>query len=139
MAETRWTPSLVEERFVEAASVMKRLPGVRVPGYFNTWPSMMREFADLVGQEPCPMRLPPPSAGAITRMEETLDWLRWLDADDARIVWMRATGERWKAICWKVGVARHGCQPALALRALRRRLEAQRARTTAPTLTPVCH
>ena len=39
-------------------------------------------------------------------MEETLDWLRWLDADDARIVWMRATGERWKAICWKVGLAR---------------------------------
>ena len=106
MAETRWTPSLVEERLVEAAGVMKRLPGVRVPGYFNTWPSMMREFADLVGQEPCPMRLPPPSAGAITRMEETLDWLRWLDADDARIVWLRATGERWKAICWKVGLSR---------------------------------
>lgn len=41
MAETQWTPSLLEERFVEAADVMKRLPEVRVPGYFNTWPKMV--------------------------------------------------------------------------------------------------
>ena len=32
MAEMHWTPTLVEERFVEAADVMKRLPEVRVPG-----------------------------------------------------------------------------------------------------------
>jgi hypothetical protein len=25
---------------------MRRLPSVRVPGYFNTWPSMVVEFAD---------------------------------------------------------------------------------------------
>ena len=47
-----WTPSLVEERLVEAAEVMKRLPDVRVPGYFNTWPKMVVEFADRVGQQP---------------------------------------------------------------------------------------
>jgi hypothetical protein len=52
MAEMHWTPSLVEERFVEAAAVMKRLPEVRVPGYFNTWPKMVVEFADRVGQQP---------------------------------------------------------------------------------------
>ena len=106
MGEKDWTPSLIEERFVEAADVMKRLPGIRVPGHFNTWPTMLREFADLVGQEPRPMRLPPPSAAAITRMEETLSWLRWLERPDAKIVWLRASGERWKAICWTVGLAR---------------------------------
>jgi len=104
--DVKWTPSLIEERFVEAAEVMKRLPNVRVPGHFNTWPKMMQEFADMIGQEPRPMRLPPPSAEAITRMEQTLEWLRWLDAADAKIVWLRATGERWKTICWKVGLAR---------------------------------
>ena len=33
-----WTVEMVEERFVEAAAVMRRLPPVRVQGYFNTWP-----------------------------------------------------------------------------------------------------
>jgi hypothetical protein len=101
-----WTIEMVEERLVEAAEVMRRLPPVRVPGYFNTWPTMFVEFADRVGQEPEPMRLPPPSPAAISRMEETLLWLRWLEPIDAKIVWARATGERWKSICWKTGLGR---------------------------------
>lgn len=101
-----WTVEMVEERLVEAADVMRRLPSVRVPGYFNTWPAMVVEFADLVGQEPEPMRLSPPSPAAISRMEQTLLWLRWLDPIDAKIVWARATGERWKSICWKTGLGR---------------------------------
>jgi hypothetical protein len=36
-----WSPKQVEERLEEAALVMKRLPPVRVPGYFNTWPKMV--------------------------------------------------------------------------------------------------
>ena len=101
-----WTVEMVEERLVEAASVMRRLPSVRVPGYFNTWPKMVVEFADRVGQQPEPMRLPPPSAAAITRMEETLLWLRWLEPQDAKLVWARANGERWKTICWMIGLTR---------------------------------
>ena len=106
MPDIQWTPSLIEERFVEAAEVMKRLPNVRVPGYFNTWPKMLVEFADRVGQEPPRLRLPPPAPDAISRMDETLSWLTWLDPVDAKIVWLRATGERWKTICWKVGLGR---------------------------------
>jgi len=106
MAAMQWTPTLVEERLVEAADVMRRLPETRVPGYFNTWPKMVVEFADRVGQEPTRLRLPPPSPGAISRMEEALAWLRWLEPLDAKIVWLRAGGERWKGICWKVGLTR---------------------------------
>jgi hypothetical protein len=106
MPDIHWTPSLIEERFIEAAAVMKRLPEVRVPGYFNTWPKMVVEFADRVGQEAPRLRLPPPAPDAISRMEETLSWLAWLDPVDAKIVWLRATGERWKAVCWKVGLVR---------------------------------
>ena len=101
-----WTVEVVEDRLVEAADVMRRLPSVRVPGYFNTWPPMVVEFADRVGQQPEPMRLPPPAPDAISRMEETLSWLKWLDPVDAKIVWMRATGERWKAVCWRAGLGR---------------------------------
>ena len=106
MAETRWTPSMVEERLVEAADVLKRLPEVRVQGYFSTWPPIVREAAEAYGWDTTHVCLGPPSPAAIDRMDEALEWLRWLDPEDARIVWLRASGERWKAICWKVGLQR---------------------------------
>lgn len=101
-----WTPSLVEARLAEAADVLKRLPECRVQGYFNTWPDIMMEFSDLVGQKPQPMRRPPPSPAAIARMEETLNWTAGLDPIDGKIVWLRASGMPWKAICWTIGLQR---------------------------------
>jgi hypothetical protein len=101
-----WTPELVEERLVEAAAVLRRLPAERGQGYFSTWPTMFVEFSDLVGQAAEPMRLPPPSPAAIDRMEETLAWSAWLEPIDSKIAWMRANGTRWKEICWAVGLAR---------------------------------
>jgi hypothetical protein len=32
--------------------------------------------------------------------------LRWLEADDAKLVWARADRTAWKAICWQFGIAR---------------------------------
>jgi len=97
-----WTPSLVEGRLAEAASVLKRLPAPRQLGYFNTWPAYFHDFSDLVGQAPQPMRISP-SPAAISRMEETLDWTIGLDPIDGKIVWLRAYGLRWKTICRTVG------------------------------------
>ena len=101
-----WTPTLVEERLVEAASVMKRLPNVRGPGCVSAWPKMLLEFADLVEQEPSPLKAARPSPDAITRMEETLNWLRWLQPDDSKLVWSRAERTPWKPICWRFGISR---------------------------------
>ncbi|MDD3030626.1 MAG: DUF6362 family protein [Alphaproteobacteria bacterium] len=105
MDNVRWTASLVEERLAEAASVLKRLPPVTVQGYFNTWPQMVHEFGDLVGQERV-LKRPPPSAAAISRMDQTITWTIGLDPVDAKILWLRAHGERWKRICASVGLAR---------------------------------
>jgi hypothetical protein len=33
-------------------------------------------------------------------------WLRWLEKDDARIVWLRANRKPWQSICWEVGLSR---------------------------------
>ena len=101
-----WTPEIVEERLVEAVAVLRRLPAERGQGYFSTWPTMFVEFSDLVGQTPEPMRLPPPSAAAIGRMEETLNWSVWLEPDDAKLVWKRAERMPWKEICWELGMSR---------------------------------
>ena len=78
---TDWTREQIEERLHEAADVMKRLPAIKVQGYYNLWPGIVREFADLVGQEPQRLRRPPPAPAAISRMEETLGWLVWLEPD----------------------------------------------------------
>jgi hypothetical protein len=85
--------------------VLKRLPEPKLQGYYNLWPRIIYEFSDLVGQEPRPMRVLP-SPAAISRMEETLTWTIGLDPVDGKIVWMRAFGERWKTICWTVGLQR---------------------------------
>jgi len=106
MGEMNWPPLMVEERIVEAADVLRRLPEERVRGYFGVWPEVVHDFADKVGQEPQPMRRPPPSAGAISRMDETLPWLGWIDPLDAKIIWLRASGKPWKTVCWTVGMAR---------------------------------
>jgi hypothetical protein len=106
MADATWTASMIEERFIEAADVMKRLPEVRVSGYYSLWPKALYDFADLIGQEPSRPRRPLPTPAAISRMEETLGWLQCLDPIDARIVWMRANGERWKLVCGRVGLSR---------------------------------
>ncbi len=100
-----WTPSLVEARLADAAFVLKRLPEPRQQGYFNAWPEYFHSFADKVGQEPRPMRVLP-SPQAISRMEETLTWTACLEPTDGKIVWMKAHGQRWKTICWTVGLQR---------------------------------
>ncbi len=43
---------------------------------------------------------------AIDRMDEALRWLRWLEPDEVRLVWLRAEGVRWKLICARFGVGR---------------------------------
>lgn len=106
MADIKLTPTEVEDRMAEAADVLRRLPNVTVQGYASTWPPFVREYWESYGVAEVTLRRPPPSAAAIDRMDQALEWLRWLDATDARIVWLRANGDRWKSICGKVGLAR---------------------------------
>jgi len=116
-----WTTEEIAARITEAARTLKRLPEQRVQGYFSTWPRIRPEFSDLVGREPEPARMPPPSAAAITRMEEVLEvWMPMLAAQEAgtaegrtgkdvevsKLLWARAEGTPWKAICWRFGISR---------------------------------
>lgn len=101
-----WNKERVLERLEEAVDVMKRLPPVRVSGYFSLWPKIAPEFSDLVDREQPRMKRPPPPPDAITRAEETLLWLRWLELDDSRLVWMRLNRAAWKAVCWRFGTSR---------------------------------
>lgn len=102
-----WTIKEIEERFEEAARTMRRLPPVKVQGYFSAWPTVVHDPRDAYGWEPVRLKLGPPTADAISRMEETLSWLYLLhDTDDRKIVWCRANSLPWKVVCYRFGMAR---------------------------------
>ena len=39
-------------------------------------------------------------------MEKTLEWLAWLEVEDAKLVWARANNQPWKQVCWRLGTSR---------------------------------
>lgn len=98
----------VEDRFEDAARTLRRLPnppGSGPRGYCQSWPDYIQEAKHAYGYHEAQIRVLP-SAVDIQDMEECFEWLSWLKPDDARIVWMRAEGARWKQICCRVGVVR---------------------------------
>ena len=104
----KFTTESVEERFEEAARTLKRLsiPRLKPQGYFNGWPDIIYTTWELEMQDKLPLRLGPPPADQISRMEEALGWLWWLEPDERNLVWMRAGGVRWKVICYRIGYSR---------------------------------
>lgn len=104
---TRLSPTDIEARFEDAARTLRRLPAVGARGHSSAWPPIVRSAAEAYGWEPAAAPRLSPSPQAISEMEETFTWLAWLsEADDARIVWLRAEGVRWKPICWRIGLSR---------------------------------
>ncbi|MEO5337981.1 MAG: DUF6362 family protein [Magnetospirillum sp. WYHS-4] len=106
MADRKWTAKMVEDRIEEAADTLRRLPEQKVQGFFGTWPPVVRDFWEAFGWEEARIRRGPPQPGAIDRMDEVMIWLTWLEADDARIVWLRACRTPWKLITWRFGMSR---------------------------------
>ena len=103
---TEWTRDMVEERVLEAAAVLRQLPGLRNQGYFSTWPEIRRSLKELAGAMPTPMRRPPPNPAAISRMEETITWNAFLERDEVELMWARAEGVPWKHLCHRFGISR---------------------------------
>jgi hypothetical protein len=102
------TPREIEDRFELAAVTLKRLPnpsGSGARGYGNAWPEYVRDARHAYGYHEVQMRVVP-SAAEIQKMEDCIDWLRLLDPEDARIVWLRAEGVRWRQVCIRAGCVR---------------------------------
>lgn len=103
-----FTPRLIEDRMEEAAQSLRRLPnppGSGPKGYGRSWPEYVHEAKHAYGYHEATMRVIP-SAAQIQQMEECIDWLRFLHPDDARIVWSRAEGHRWRQVCIEAGCVR---------------------------------
>jgi hypothetical protein len=93
-----WTPDTVADRFTEAAATARRLPPLRVQGYFNCWPAFARnEWEAFSADEPV-HRPFPPSPEDVDRMLETMRWVLWLEVEQRHLVWMRAKRYGWREI-----------------------------------------
>ena len=103
----KWTVTDIADRFEEAVKTLRRMPPVIIKGYFNTWPPIVRTIVEQMQAEREPLRRGPPSPEAISRMEETIQWIFLLDdEDERRLIWLRAERVHWKQICWRIGCGR---------------------------------
>ena len=101
MAERgKWCVEMVAARLEEAAETLNRLPmtGLKPREYGDAWPTVIHDAMDAYGWDEAVVRLGPPSAEAITRMDEVMDWLRWMGPDQVRLVWLRAGRVPWRMI-----------------------------------------
>ena len=76
-----WTIEDVAARFEDAASTGRRLPPVRVQGYFNCWPAIVRREWEMFAADEKVYRPYPPSPEAIDQMLETMKWVQWLEVE----------------------------------------------------------
>ena len=126
-----WTAKAVADHFEEAFRTLRKLPPVKVQGYFNSWPDMARSRREIGCMEAEPMRVRP-SAAAITRLEQTLDWIVWIDVEDRKLVWSRAARVPWKQISGELGCDRTTAwrRWQIALTKIAARLNAAHPRST---------
>ena len=102
---TIWTINVVADRFHEAAVTARRLPPVKVQGYASYWPDIHRQSWEGYADERIVLRFAA-SPAAIDRFGETVRWLRWLDEEQRRLVWLRAQYVPWREICARTGLIR---------------------------------
>ena len=103
---TKWTVTDVAERFESAAYTLKRLPPVQAQGYFNAMPEVIRTATEKLQGDKLWLRLGSPTPEAISNMEETIQWVFWLEEEERRLVWLRAERVPWKRIYWRMGCGR---------------------------------
>lgn len=108
MKQRQYTLREVEDRFEDAARTLRRLPdppGSGPRGYGRSWPEYVHEAKHAYGWHQATMKIVP-SAAEIARMEECLEWLSLVDPVDAKIIWLRAEGYRWRQVCIQTGLVR---------------------------------
>ncbi len=108
MAE--WTIDVVAERFTQAARTAQRLPAVRVQGYFNVWPVIVRTEYERMARDDAPVLRFPPTPVEIEQMLEVMQWVQWLDVQQRHLVWMRAQRYRWCEVARRFGCAARTAQ-----------------------------
>jgi len=104
-----WTAPMIADRFKDAIRSLRRLrePRLKPMQYFSTWPPVVYTTWELMQQQAGPLRLGPPSPRAIQDMEDTFNWIFWVESQMEReLIWFRANRIPWKTICVELGLSR---------------------------------
>ena len=101
----KWDEKMVILRLEEAASTLKRLPDDKFQQLKSNWPETVPVWGDYGDDKPR-LKLGPPTPEAIDRMDEVMEWLRCLEPENIRLLWLRAERIPWKLIMRRFGVSR---------------------------------
>lgn len=95
----RWNEKIVMAYLEDAAAIHRRMPEVKVAGYYSLWPETMKdEWSRLYDLINGTSKLGPPMPKEVSYHEEIMTWLNWIDHDLRQIVWMRANRIPWKIL-----------------------------------------
>jgi hypothetical protein len=103
-----FTARVIEDRMEEAALTLRRLPnppGSGPKGFGQSWPEYVQDAKHAYGYNETRMRVIP-NAAEIQRMDECLEWMQFIGPQEAKIVWLRAEGRRWRQVCIQAGCVR---------------------------------
>jgi hypothetical protein len=109
----------IKRRIARAGETLRRLPRppelAQLEGRASAWPAVIREFADLIGNDRvlrarASVRPGAPSPRAIAELDEVLRWVLWLDLAHRRIVVAKMHGLGFRKIAEILGKPRNGWQ-----------------------------
>ena len=116
-SEGCWTFDDVEQRLIEAWGFLRRMPGGGASPYAKDgpWAQIRREWGDYVDRDEVRERESRPRgslrAAEVDRMNEALDWVRFVRPEDVRLLGLAvATLEsggsqvRWTSLAGRVGL-----------------------------------
>ncbi len=99
-ADQEWTLEDIRYRLAEAADTLKLMPMPHrgCPAAYQTgWPDVPYEWT-AYGYTPATARRPPPTAIQIDKLDQTLQWLHWLNREQRQIVFARACRFSWRKL-----------------------------------------
>ncbi len=86
-ARRRWSESEIEERIEEAVETLKRIPVPDIQRSVTRWPDFVHDTHEAYGYAAFRAPRAPAAPDAISRLDETLGWLRC----------SRSMSDRWPA------------------------------------------
>ena len=99
-----WDGQVVMAHMMDAAEIHRRLPPVKVQGYFTLMPEPLRDhwdrWCEALNGKPA---LGPPMPAEVTYHETIMETLRQVDRRLQSIIWSRANRIPWKALVHQFG------------------------------------